>query len=180
MNDTTVVVPGIIRTRVRPARDAFPQQVFEPKDIGILASPTALLNDTLINGCAALLYSESLQVSPAVEQYAILSTHDLPCIRYNVSDDRLWRNISWTGYWAKDVWIIPIHRPSIVGHWVLCIVHLQSKEIHLFDSFAEQRPWKSDVKVSTIYSPSFVVHPDSTRLGYYEIDCSTFQHRSAT
>ncbi|KAG2125361.1 uncharacterized protein EDB93DRAFT_1244054 [Suillus bovinus] len=146
MNDTTVVVPGIIRTRVRPARDAFPQQVFEPKDIGILASPTALLNDTLINGCAALLYSESLQVSPAVEQYAILSTHDLPCIRYNASDDRLWRNISWTGYWAKDVWIIPIHRPSIVGHWVLCIVHLQSKEIHLFDSFAEQRPWKSDVK----------------------------------
>ncbi|KAG2087542.1 uncharacterized protein F5147DRAFT_790688 [Suillus discolor] len=150
MNDTTVIVPGVITTRVRPPCDAFPRQIFEPKDIKILASPTALLNDSLINGCAALLYSESLQASPAIAQYVILSTHDLPRIQYNVSDDVLWRNISWTCYWAKDMWIIPIHRPSIIGHWVLCIVHLQSKELHLFNSFAEQRPWKSDVRVSTI------------------------------
>ncbi|KAG1737873.1 uncharacterized protein EDB91DRAFT_1054932 [Suillus paluster] len=71
-------------------------------------------------------------------QYVILFMHDLPCIQYNVSDDMLWHNISWTSYWAKDMWIIPIHRPSIIGHWVLCTVHLQSKELHLFDSFAEQ------------------------------------------
>jgi hypothetical protein len=96
------------------------------------------LNDSLINGCAALLYSESLQASPAVAQYVILSTHNLPCIWYNASDDVLWRNISWTCYWAKDIWIILIHRPAIIGHWVLCIVHLQSKELHLTNSFAEQ------------------------------------------
>ncbi|KIK31759.1 hypothetical protein CY34DRAFT_55947, partial [Suillus luteus UH-Slu-Lm8-n1] len=50
------IIPGILRTLVCPARDAFPQQIFEPKDIKILASPTALLNDSLINGCAVLLY----------------------------------------------------------------------------------------------------------------------------
>jgi hypothetical protein len=81
------------------------------------------------------------------EQYAILSTHDLPRIRYNAPDDVLWRNMSWTSYWTKEVWILPIHRPSDVGHWVLCIIHLRSKELHLFDSFAERKPWKSDTKV---------------------------------
>jgi Ulp1 family protease len=177
MNETTVIIPGILRTLVCPARDAFPQQIFEPKDIKILASPTALLNDSLINGCAVLLYLDSLQASPAVQQYAILSTHDLPRIRYNASDDMLWCNISRTKYWAKDVWIIPIHRPSGVGHWVLCIVHLQSKELHLFDSFAEQRPWKSEVKVSTDIVPLSL---DLMHLGRHEIDCSAFQHRSAT
>jgi hypothetical protein len=82
-----------------------------------------------------------------VEQFAILSTHDLPRIRYNAPDDALWRNMSWTCYWAKEVWILPIHRPSNVGHWVLCVVHLRSKELHLFDSFAEQKAWKVDIKV---------------------------------
>ncbi|KAG2091619.1 hypothetical protein BD769DRAFT_1631979 [Suillus cothurnatus] len=157
---TTVIIPGILRTLVCPAHDAFPQQIFEPKDIKILASPTALLNDSLINGCAVLLYLDSLQASPAVQQYAILSTHDLPRIRYNASDDMLWRNISRTKYWAKDVWIIPIHRPSGVGHWVF-------KELHLFDSFAEQQPWKSEVKVSTDIVPLSL---DLMHLGRHEID----------
>ncbi|KAG2117886.1 uncharacterized protein F5147DRAFT_565833, partial [Suillus discolor] len=50
-------------------------------------------------------------------------------------------------YWAKEVWILFIHRPSNVGHWVLCVVHLQSKKLHLFDSFAEWKPWKVNIKV---------------------------------
>jgi hypothetical protein len=121
--------------------------VFEPKDIALLASRTARLNDTCINGCAVLLYLEAVQLSRMVEQFAILSTHDLPRIRYNAPDDALWQNMSWTCYWAKEVWILPIHRPSNVGHWVLCVVHLRSKELHLFDSFAEQKAWKVDIKV---------------------------------
>ncbi|KAG1745423.1 uncharacterized protein EDB91DRAFT_1236330 [Suillus paluster] len=57
-----------------------PPKIFEPKDIKILASCTAFLNDALVNGCAALIYSESLEVFSTVEQYAIMSTHDLPVI----------------------------------------------------------------------------------------------------
>ncbi|KAG2154223.1 uncharacterized protein EDB93DRAFT_1239586 [Suillus bovinus] len=112
-------------------RFGCPCQVFEPKNIALLASQTALLNDSCINECAVLLYLEAVQLSPMIEQYTILSTHNLPHIRYNAPD---------------DVWILPIHRPSDVGHWVLCVVHLRSKELHLFDSFAERKPWKSDIK----------------------------------
>jgi Ulp1 family protease len=146
----TTIVPERTTARIRTSRDGFPRQIFEPRDIQILASRTALLNDTCINGCAALLYSEILDVYPPAERYAVLSTHDLPRIQSHVSDDALWRNMSWTRYWAKDVWVLPIHRPSGVGHWVLCVVHLRSKALHLFDSFAEQQPWNNDVKVSVL------------------------------
>ncbi|KAG1801271.1 hypothetical protein EV424DRAFT_1545449 [Suillus variegatus] len=141
-----IIIPGTVKERVSAPRFGCPCQVFEPKDIALLASRTALLNNSCINGCAVLLYLEAVQLSPMVEQYAILSTHDLPRIRYNAPDDVLWRNMSWTSYWTKEVWILPIHRPSDVGHWVLCVVHLRSKELHLFDSFAERKPWKSDTK----------------------------------
>ncbi|KAG1745422.1 uncharacterized protein EDB91DRAFT_1049851 [Suillus paluster] len=90
-------------------------------------------------------------------------TLTLPCIWYNASDDILWRNMSWTCYWAKDVWILPVHRPSNAGHWVLCIVHLESKELHLFNSFAEQQPWERDIKVSTIYLFRCSLRPNTSR-----------------
>lgn len=145
-----IIIPGTIKTREWAPRHGCPLQIFEPKDIVLLASPTALLNDSCINGCTVLLYSEVVQLLPTVKQYALFSTHDLPRIRYNAPDDVLWRNMSWTCYWAKEVWILPIHRPSNVGHWVLCVVHLRSKELHLFDSFAERKPWKSDIKVCAL------------------------------
>ncbi|KAG1887308.1 hypothetical protein F4604DRAFT_1917113 [Suillus subluteus] len=106
-----VIVPcsGTPPTRVRPAQDGFPYQVFEPRDQSFLAQPTARLNDTCINGCAALLYSEILTNSH-VQPCAIFSTHDLPRIRYKASDEILWRNTAWTSFWDKDVWILPIHR----------------------------------------------------------------------
>ncbi|KAG2737098.1 hypothetical protein P692DRAFT_201687269, partial [Suillus brevipes Sb2] len=79
---------------------------------------------------------------------AILSTHDLPRIRYNVSDDILWWNMSWMSYWEKDLWLLPIHQPSPVGHWVFCAVYTLTKELHLFDSLTDRQPWKNEVKVS--------------------------------
>ncbi|KAH7903392.1 hypothetical protein BJ138DRAFT_1020714, partial [Hygrophoropsis aurantiaca] len=124
--------------------DGFPRQIFDTRDLAILASPTARLNDTCINGGAALLYSHF--ISPQAQRCAILSTHDLPRIRYGASDDDLWRNSSWTSYWTKDVWIIPIHRPLPVGHWVLCTAYFSTRKLYLFDSFAEEIPWGNDIK----------------------------------
>ncbi|KAG0706003.1 hypothetical protein DFH29DRAFT_980719 [Suillus ampliporus] len=141
--ESNMVVPGTLTVRVRPPCDGFPRQIFEPKDIAILHSPTAYFNDVCINNCAALLYSE-LKV-PNVS-CAILSTHDLPRIRYNAPDEVIWRQCSWTHYWGKDVWVLPIHRASRVGHWVFCAIYLPSKELHLFDSLGDQKPWKHDVK----------------------------------
>lgn len=145
-----VIVPGTVTGRELPSRDGYPHQIFEPKDIALLTSPTAFLNDTCINGCAVLLFSELKSVSTG--RCALLTTHDLPRIRYNASDDILWRNVSYTRYWEKDIWILPIHRPSNIGHWVLCVIRFSNKELHLFDSLAEKKPWKNDVKVSLLVS----------------------------
>ncbi|KAG2348191.1 hypothetical protein BDR05DRAFT_504881 [Suillus weaverae] len=81
----------------------------------------------------------------------MLSTYDLPRIRDNARDEVIWRNASWTSYWEKNVWILPIHRPSNAGHWVICIIYLRTKELHLFDSLADQESWESDVKVCSFF-----------------------------
>ncbi|KAG1888274.1 hypothetical protein F4604DRAFT_1877402 [Suillus subluteus] len=136
---------GTPLTRLRPAQDGFLHQVFDPRDQSLLAQPTARINDTCINGCAALLHSEIL-TSSHEQPCAILSTHDLPRIQYNASDDILWRNTSWTSFLERDVWILPIHRPSPVGHWVFCAIYISTKQLHFFDSLAERQLWKTDVK----------------------------------
>ncbi|KAG1867477.1 hypothetical protein C8R48DRAFT_771969 [Suillus tomentosus] len=135
------IVSGHAATRTTTSSSSFPRQIFEPRDISFLASPTALLNDVCINGCAILL-----QMAISNPTVATFSTHDLPRIRYNATDNMLWRNSSWTRYWEKDVWVLPIHRASNIGHWVLCVIYLSRKELHLFDSLAERKPWKHDVK----------------------------------
>ncbi|KAG2126329.1 uncharacterized protein EDB93DRAFT_1097153 [Suillus bovinus] len=141
-----VIIPDTLVTQIRPPHNGFPDQVFDPKDINLLRSPTACLNDVCINSCAALLYSE---LKSPMLSCAIFSTHDLPRIHYNAPDDILWCNISWTHYWEKDVWVLPIHQPSgSIGHWVICVIHKFNKELLLFDSLGEKKPWKNNVKVS--------------------------------
>ncbi|KAF8452783.1 hypothetical protein L210DRAFT_3608606 [Boletus edulis BED1] len=73
------------------------------------------------------------------------ATHDLPRIRYNADDHTLWRTISRTRYWEKNIWILPIHRASSWGHWVLCTIDLNRRRLLLFDSLADQRGWKKDI-----------------------------------
>ncbi|KAH7919849.1 hypothetical protein BV22DRAFT_968476, partial [Leucogyrophana mollusca] len=80
---------------------------------------------------------------------AILSSHEIVRVRCDhLEDADLWRNCAWTKYWEKDTWIIPIHRP-VVKHWVLCVLRFPSREMHLFDSLANntEESWCSDVKV---------------------------------
>ena len=148
VNSDAFIICDTFARHVRQAQDGFPRLTFEADDYECLASPTARLNDICINGCLALLYSQSLSMNAA--QCAILSTHDLPRVRHHADDNVLWRNVSWTHYWEKRTWILPIHRPSPVGHWVVCIIKFPSKQLFLFDSLAEQRPWKRDIKVFDI------------------------------
>ncbi|KAI6031038.1 hypothetical protein EDC04DRAFT_2868959 [Pisolithus marmoratus] len=117
---------------------------WEIPSVRILMSPTARLNDTCINGCATLLYSA---FRPTAASCTILSTHDLPCIRFNAKDDVLWHNLSWTQFWEKPIWILPIHRSLPMGHWVLCTIKFHSRQLFLFDSLAQQKPWRNDIKL---------------------------------
>jgi hypothetical protein len=116
---------------------------------GLSRGPNELLNDVCINGCSALLQHQFDSTYPHAEQSrrcAILSTFDLPRVRYKCSDKDLWRNLQGTSYWDKHVWILPIHRPNSGGHWVLCIIAPHSRELFLFDSLGQQRPWRQNMR----------------------------------
>ncbi|KII84489.1 hypothetical protein PLICRDRAFT_117716 [Plicaturopsis crispa FD-325 SS-3] len=117
---------------------------FETNDLQILASATARLNDNCMNGSARLL--QSLSSAPNVSRCAIFSTFELVRIRDKASDDILWRNTRRLSYWLKDIWIVPIHRTTPVGHWVLCTVYPRQRELFLFDSLCGQRAWSSDIE----------------------------------
>lgn len=138
MNEQTQVM------RVCPASNGFGNITFEPKDIDQLRTADARLNDTCINGCAALLHATHFA---ADSPFAILSTHDLLRIRYKAADDDLWRNMYRSNYWEKPIWILPIHRPSSWGHWVMSSIHFDTHRIMLFDSLAERHPWQKDLPV---------------------------------
>ena len=116
----------------------------EEEYIRILSSDEALLNDTCINDCAALLYP--LYPPPISRRIAILSTYELGRIRRNATDDELWRNTKRTSFWESSIWILPIHRPT-AKHWVMCTIDLGTRTLRLFDSLAERHPWERDTRV---------------------------------
>jgi hypothetical protein len=98
-----------------------------------------------------LLSAPSMPSSTHSRRCAILSTFDLPRVRYKISDDDLWRHLSRnSSYWLNDIWIIPIHRAHPVEHWVLATVYLPSSQLFLFDSIGARKPWRTDVKVCII------------------------------
>ena len=132
-------------TRVRTPRDGLHRITFESPDIAMLASPTSCVNDICINGCIPILFA-ALEV-PDEHPYAVFSTFDL--LRASSDDENLWRVTRHTKFWTKDVWIIPIHRPSS-AHWVLCLAHITHRELRLFDSLAEKTPWHADVDVCSV------------------------------
>lgn len=140
---TTITEP--LTDRARPPAPGFGGLFFERKDVEILTSHEERLNDTCVNGCAALLYTVHVAHEPSL--FAVLSTHDLIRIRYNAADEDLWRNTARTKYWEKSIWILPIHRPSSWGHWVVCSVHFDTRRLLLFDSLGEEQPWRNDLTV---------------------------------
>jgi Ulp1 protease family, C-terminal catalytic domain len=157
-------------TRYLLGQNGLPTVHFDPKDIDILLSPTARLNNVCMNSGSALLQSwfssPTMPSSISSAQCAILSTYDIVRIRYNASDEDLWRNIHKTSYWLRDIWVLPIHRVSPVEHWVLCVIYLRSHELFVFDSFAARRPWRQDVKV-----PRPPNHHDLTLTHLQDIMC---------
>lgn len=123
---------------------------FEQKELQILDTRHALLNDICVNGLAALLQG-LFMLDPDRGHYAsrcaLFSTYELNRIRYKASDTELWRNIRRTEYWTKDIWILPIHRPS-EHHWVLAVIYPIRGEVYLYDSFAKKYSWGKEIMVS--------------------------------
>ena len=126
-------------------------------DVGIaelqtLSRTNGLLNDVCMNGIPKLLHElfvKDPEHQIPAERCAIFSTYDLYRIRYRASDAELWRSTNCHKFWEKNVWIIPIHREAEC-HWVLAVLYLQDKEIHLFDSLAGKVSWNHDIQVLNI------------------------------
>ncbi|EGN92802.1 hypothetical protein SERLA73DRAFT_79269 [Serpula lacrymans var. lacrymans S7.3] len=56
----TAIAAGLTTRKVREPQDRFRQLVFKARDITMLSSLSAPLNDTCVNSCTALLNSEFL------------------------------------------------------------------------------------------------------------------------
>ncbi|KZP28753.1 hypothetical protein FIBSPDRAFT_728861 [Athelia psychrophila] len=140
--DDTYDDDDIIETASAAISWAVPTDTFQR-----FLSPTALLNGDSLNGAATLLHRQLLDGDViAATSVAILSTHDLVRARFGSPDEQLWRSTKHTEYWAKPVWILPIHRPES-HHWVVCIIYPAEKRLRLFDSFASHQPWYADLKI---------------------------------
>ena len=123
---------------------------FDVDTLARLSGPLRL-NDACINDCALLL--RCLFDGPHSEQCAIISTHALAEHRNTSDNDRIWRVTKVSRFWSKTKWIIPIHRPAVPEHWVLCVVDTASQHIDFFDSLAEVDKWLPDVNVSLLFYP---------------------------
>jgi len=124
-------------------------RLLQDRDLSVMNSSTSRLNDNCLDGAAQiLLLLHSEQRSPYKEsssRCSIFSTQDLPLVRFNAGDDVFWRRTRLAQYWKKDIWLLPIHRVA-VQHWVLAIILPHHRQIFLFDSFAEIRPWRRELK----------------------------------
>ncbi|KAJ7512280.1 hypothetical protein B0H11DRAFT_2346274 [Mycena galericulata] len=109
-------------------------------DLDTLTTSRGRLNGFCLNGVAATLHAHFSQASCAV-----LSTYDLGRIRYNASDDEVWRHVGPTLYWEKSMWLLPIHRPQ-EEHWVLAVIPVHQRRVFLFDSLASRGGWRRDLK----------------------------------
>jgi len=88
-NQYKMVLSELSPVQTQPEIDGAYCCLFAPEDVVVLANPTGCLNDVCINGCIQLLFS-SIKL-PDTDHFAVFSTHDLPHIHYNASDESLWR-----------------------------------------------------------------------------------------
>ncbi len=122
------------------------------------------MNDLCINGSLVLLQELFLrdpQHCDRASQCVVFSTYDLHRIHYKASDAELWRNTHRREYWSKTVWIIPIHRRG-ANHWVMAVLYLERKEVHLYDSFGSQPAWHQDVQVCYFQTTKIFVNMITT------------------
>ncbi|EFI28528.1 hypothetical protein CC1G_13550 [Coprinopsis cinerea okayama7 len=152
---------------------------FPTQAIDILSSQGRQLDDDCINGGAALLQhlftplnSPTPGLSPA-ERCAILSTFSLVYVKNKRGMMKVWDMEKATEYWSKELWLLPMHRPAPVEHWVLCAIYPHHRQLLLFDSFGEKEPWADELPLIM----KLIEHLDWTA---FAANTSTLQTSSTT
>ena len=145
-------------SRLQRSTETLPAIYFDKPAIARLVNPEAMLNDTCMNEGLQLLLS---YLQPEhTEDCAIFSTYTMTYIKEEADDPALWRDVCHHAYWAKAIWIIPIHLQHPYLHWLLCIINMDTTTIWLFDSITDKSLWMDNVKVSGVtdiyacYSPN--------------------------
>lgn len=177
--DPSKQLPRSCAERILHHYDGHCKSYCAEKEFNILGSPTALLNDVCLNTGAARLQAifslPGLRTTRPSLRCAIFSTFDLLSVRYKSTPDQIWRRTYRTGYWEKDIWILPIHRKSPSPHWVLAVIYLHTSEIFLFDSFSCRQPWKRETKVCSNRSHRSSTHSISGNFNARRTTCSKCQ-----
>ncbi|KAJ7578925.1 hypothetical protein C8J56DRAFT_797027 [Mycena floridula] len=113
-------------------------------DLDILRTPDAWLNSGCIDTLGAWIQILLAKSSQTAQHCAIFSTLVFPKAAAG-RDLLLWTLIRDSEYWSKDIWIIPIHRPS-EHHWVLAVTIRSQMKLYLYDSFAgDLASWSDDI-----------------------------------
>ncbi|KAJ2934568.1 hypothetical protein H1R20_g2518, partial [Candolleomyces eurysporus] len=115
------------------------------KEMKQLSDRYSRLNDECIVGISTMMQQQMGNQTQA-RRCAIFSSHDLNLARYDVNDSLFWRRMHPSRYFEKDVWILPIHRPT-QEHWVAAVIIPYARQIFLFDSLAGERLWKRDIPI---------------------------------
>jgi hypothetical protein len=120
------------------------------EDIARFQSPTGRLCGFGLNGVAAALLELFTRTGESARRCALFSRYDLPRVHFRCSDSELWRVISPSKYWEKNLWLIPIHRRD-EQHWVFVLVDVYAERIYFFDSLGGDN-WRPDLCVG-FFSP---------------------------
>ena len=138
--DATRVFPGC-------AEHGLCQNYAKSEDLDRLCNPTSQLNDVCINLGSTVIHSNLWDDSTS--KCAIFSSFIMKYIEDDANPHTIWKNTRFLSYWEQKIWLIPIHR-QIERHWILCVVHLEEGEMHIFDSFASQGSCHSIIKASLL------------------------------
>ncbi|KAF8993327.1 hypothetical protein BDQ17DRAFT_1193347, partial [Cyathus striatus] len=78
---------------------------------------------------------------------ALFNTFVLQPASGHASDEYIWRQVKFSEYWSKDIWILPIHHTQLSWYWVLCTILPHQCTLLLFDSFSDCKPWITKINV---------------------------------
>ena len=102
------------------------------------------LNDECIYNCILLLHRA---IKPNIG-FAFFWSNTVTALIDDSDEERRLRH---TSYDKNDIWIMSIQR-SEESHWALAVVHIPSKTIYHFNSFADEDWWKVEARASIIIS----------------------------
>ncbi|KAK0442763.1 uncharacterized protein EV420DRAFT_1726811 [Desarmillaria tabescens] len=114
--------------------------VFDVDALWHLYTSAALLNDDVMNGCAALLSDAFLESSTV-----LFSMYDLAALRNQSESETIWRYTHKLKFWMYTQWVIPIHHKHQV-HWTVATVNLTTKDLELFDSLTDALESERDIQ----------------------------------